>query len=215
VINSLNKVIVLKNIPFSIEERKVLRELQLKGINSLKDIKESHISADIQKLIDLAYTLIEGKACYRTFRIIEATDEYVIIDESKDLFRTGNVVRLLRDCDYATLLVCTIGKKIEEKIEELQNVSISEAFYLDRIAAWMADYMAEYTGNIIEKEIIKHGYTPTFRYAPGYGGWGLEAQKEIMRLTEAPEHIGVTITETCIMVPRFSVSAVIGWRRKE
>ncbi len=214
-INSLNKVIVLKNIPFSIEDRKVLRELQIKGIQSLKDIKESHISANIQKLIDLAYTLIEGKACYRTFPIIDATDEYVIIQGSENLFRSGNVIRLLQDCDYVTLLVCTIGKRIEEKVEELQSLSISEAFYLDRIGAWMADYMAEYTGKIIENEIIKHGYIPTFRYAPGYGGWKLEAQKEVMRLTEAEKHIGVTITETCIMIPRFSVSAVIGWRRKE
>ncbi|MEK6538223.1 MAG: hypothetical protein AABZ46_03730 [Nitrospirota bacterium] len=34
-----------------------------------------------------------------------------------------------------------------------------------------------------------------------------------MRLTEA-EKIGVKITESFIMVPRFSVSAVIGWERK-
>lgn len=186
----------------------------MKGIKSLAEIEESYIATGIKEAIEMAYTLIKGKACYRTFKIVEVSNNMIKVPESDRMFCGDNMVRLLYNCDYATLLVCTIGRDIVEKIEELEKTSLTEAFYLDRIGAWMADYMAEYTGGIIEKEIKKHGYEPTFRYAPGYGDWGLEAQREIMRLTEA-EKIGVTITETCIMIPRFSVSAVIGWRRKE
>ena len=242
-IKSIGHVVVLNNIPFKIEEKKVLRELRIpRSIETLKDINEEHIARDIKNAIDLAYSLIKGAACYCTFKVevfrdenphphsfasaqdrpalrevegvgMGLADERVTIPESDTLFRGENMLRLLKKCDYATLLVCTIGDTIVKKIEVLTKSSLTEAYYLERVAAWMADYMAEYIGTIIETEIRKNGFEPTFRYAAGYGDWGLEAQSEIMRLTEA-EKIGVSITEYFIMEPRFSVSAVIGWQRR-
>ncbi len=213
-IKSIGHVVVLNNIPFKIEEKEVLRELRIpRSIETLKDINEEHIARDIKNAIDLAYSLIIGAACYRTFKVEEVKGDRVVIPESDSMFRGENMLRLLKKCDYATLLVCTIGETIVKKIEVLTKSSLADAYYLERVAALMADYMAEQVGSIIETEIRKNGYEPTFRFAAGYGDWGLEAQSEIMRLTEA-ERIGVSITESFIMVPRFSVSAVIGWERK-
>lgn len=212
-IKSSEKVVVLNNIPFTIEEKKVLRELRIPKINTLRELPEDHIAKAIKNAIEMAYSAIKGKACYRTFRIKEVLSDRVVIAESDRLFSGNNMVRLLKDCDYATLIVCTIGTDMVERIEELKKTSLAEAYYLDRVGAWMADYMAEQVGRIIETEIKKNGYKPTFRYAAGYGDWALSAQDEIMRLTEA-ERIGMSITDTFIMIPRFSVSAVIGWERK-
>ena len=213
-IKSSGKVIVLHNIPFTIEEKKVLRELRIPKIETLKEIKEENIAGSIKNAIEMAYSLIKGKACYSTFKIKELMTDRVLIAESDSLFVGHNMVRLLRDCDYATLLVCTIGSSIAEKIEEISKTSLADAYYLDRVSAWMADYMAEHVGSVLESDIRKNGYEPTFRYAAGYGDWALAAQAEIMRLTEA-KRIGVSITESFIMIPRFSVSAAIGWERKK
>ena len=207
------RVVVLNNIPFMIDERKILRALRIPKINTLKEIPEEHISKGIKRAIEIAYSLIKGRACYRTFRIKEVDADRITIAESDRLFCGNNMVRLLKDCDYATLLICTIGNDMVEKVEELERMSLADAYYLDRVGAWMADFMAEQAGRIIETEIVKNGYSPTFRYAAGYGDWDLSVQTEIMRLTEA-NRIGVSVTETFIMVPRFSVSAVIGWKRR-
>jgi len=212
-IKSSKKVVVLNNIPFTIEEKKVLRELRIPKIETLKEVQEGHIAVAIKGAIETAYSLIKGKACYRTFKITGMSADRVVIEESDQLFSGGNMVRLLKDCEYATLLVSTIGLDMVERIEELKKSSLTDAYYLDRVGAWMADYMAEQVGKIIETEIRKNGYEPTFRYAAGYGDWGLSAQSDIMRLTEA-NRIGVSITEVFIMIPRFSVSAVIGWEKK-
>ena len=213
-IDKSEKVTILSNIPFTIEERKVLRALRISKINSLKEVQEDHITKAIKDAMERAYSLIKGKAGYRTFKIKEVTTDRVIIEKSDQLFLGNNMARLLKNCDYATLLVCTIGADIADRVEELEKTSLTDAYYLDRIGAWMADYMAEKVGRIIETEIMKNGYKPTFRYAAGYGDWDLSAQAEIMRLTEA-KRIGVSVTDTFIMVPRFSVSAVIGWERKQ
>src|SRR3989304_5013127 len=186
------RVVVLNNIPFTIDERKILRALRIPKINTLKEIPEEHISKGIKKSIELAYSLIKGKACYRTFRIKGAEVDRITISESDRLF---------------------CGNDMVEKVEELERMSLADAYYLDRVGAWMADFMAEQADRIIETEIVKNGYSPTFRYAAGYGDWDLSVQTEIMRLTEA-SRIGVSVTETFIMVPRFSVSAVIGWKRR-
>ena len=212
-IKSSEKVIILNNIPFTIEEKKVLRSLRIPKISTLKEIEEEHIAKGIKNAMEMAYSLIKGKACYRTFKITGVSEGRVMIDESSQLFFGENMVRLLKNCDYATLLVCTIGIDLVNKIEELKKTSLTDAYYMDRVGASMADYMAEQVGGVIETEIIKNGYKPTFRYAAGYGDWELSAQTEIMRLTEA-KRIGVSVTETFIMNPRFSVSAVIGWERK-
>src|SRR3989304_7924798 len=91
--------------------------------------------------------------------------ERVVIPESDSLFRGENMLRLLKKCDYATLLVCTIGETIVKKNEVLPKSSLADAYYLERVAALMADYMAEQVGSIIETEIRKNGYEPTFRFA--------------------------------------------------
>lgn len=213
-IKSSGKIVILNNIPFTIEEKKVLRAIRMPKVNTLKEIQEDHMAKAIKNAINIAYSLIKGKACYCTIKIMKITGDRVIIAESDRLFNGSNMVRLLKNCDYATLMVCTIGRDIAEKVEGLKKVSLTDAYYLDRIGAWMADYMAEHVGRIIETDIIKNGYEPTFRYAAGYGDWELSAQAEIMRLTQA-ERIGVSVIETYIMIPRFSVSAVIGWERKQ
>jgi cobalamin-dependent methionine synthase I len=123
------------------------------------------------------------------------------------------MVKLLKKCDYATLLVCTMGPGFEKKIDEIKETEPAEAFYLDRIGAWMADYFADPVERLIETEINKNGYQKTFRFGVGYGDWKLPVQEEVLKITEAYK-IGVTHNEAYIMDPRFSVSALIGWERK-
>ena len=51
------------------------------------------------------------------------------------------------------------------------------------------------------------------RYSPGYGDWDLPVQREVLELVEA-KSIGLSLTETFILQPRKSVTAVIGWERR-
>jgi cobalamin-dependent methionine synthase I len=48
------------------------------------------------------------------------------------------------------------------------------------------------------------------RYSPGYGDFPLTAQRELLSLLDAPRKVGVSLTDTLLMVPSKSVSAIIG-----
>ncbi len=51
-----------------------------------------------------------------------------------------------------------------------------------------------------------------WRFSPGYGDWDVHAQPDLLRLTQA-ETIGVSLTESFMLRPRKSVTAVIGLLR--
>lgn len=213
-IRSLAGAVVLRNIPFTIDEKKVLREMRIPKAGSLAELDSAALSRGIKKAIDLAYSLIRGQACYRTFRITEVRPDRIVIEGSETLLAGSNMVKLLADCDYATLMACHIGEALPARVEALSAENLAEAFYLERVGTWMADYMADAVDRVVESEIVKNGYERTFRYACGYGDWALSHQPDLLRLVEA-EKIGLkTMPESHIMIPRMAVSAVIGWKRR-
>ncbi len=50
----------------------------------------------------------------------------------------------------------------------------------------------------------------TGRYSPGYGDFPIEMQKTLLQVVDGPKSIGLTTNESCILIPRKSITAVIG-----
>jgi cobalamin-dependent methionine synthase I len=48
------------------------------------------------------------------------------------------------------------------------------------------------------------------RYSPGYGDFPLAAQRDILAILDTSRRIGVSLTDSLLMVPSKSVSAVVG-----
>lgn len=211
---NLDHVSVLTNIPFEINEKRILRELKIPVKKSLDDLDEKRLGKELKNIIKIAYGLIHGKACYRTFLIENISDSKVILDRSKTLIKGKKISNILKDCEYCSLFVSTIGTALENHAAEMAKDDPSGAFYLEHIGSWMAEYMAETVNNRIAQNTIKAGFVPKKRYSAGYGDWPVASQKEILELTEA-KRIGVTLTESYLMIPRKSVSALIGWGKKE
>lgn len=211
---SLNKEIVVSNIPFAISEKNVLRELRIPILKSLKELPEQNLAQYIKKAIDTAYTLISGKGIYRTFAVEKVLEDKVLIAQSHTLFSGKNMSKLLKQCPFVTLMASTIGPSLEEKVEALKADNPSDAYFLEVVGGWMADYMAEQVDRRIEAEVVKSGYARTMRYSPGYGDWDLTCQAEMIRLVQA-QRIGIRLTESFIMIPRKSVTAAIGWEQMQ
>jgi len=84
----------------------------------------------------------------------------------------------------------------------------------------MASYKEKARAALIEKVMddiedkiratLEPGETLVSRYSPGYGDFPLAAQRELLSLLDAPRKVGVSLTDTLLMVPSKSVSAIIG-----
>ena len=208
----LGAPVFFNNIPFQIEERQILREMRIPKKSFLKDLDEPGLAAQIKKAIDEGYRLIHGMGVFRTLSLTGVEEKKVLARETNTLFVGEKMVKLLKNCDYATLLVATIGPQVEDRVDELAASEPAYSYFLERVGAWMADYMGIIIDHAIEKEITRFGYKKTFRFGVGYGDWPLSTQTEVMELTQASK-IGISLNESFIMSPRLSVSAVIGWER--
>ena len=60
----------------------------------------------------------------------------------------------------------------------------------------------------------KEGYNITYRYSPGYGDLTISHQSDILSLLNAQKLIGLSALESAILVPVKSVTAFIGWKRR-
>ncbi len=181
--------------------REVLQYLSWRG---------SEIPADIDAMIDIAMedTLrtIRPKYTWRRFRIQRGAA--LSLPEPGLTLPGKDGAALLEDCDSCILLAATLGAESEWLINSAQARDLSRAILLDCCGSAAIEAVCD------RAEEALHAAFPDFfftdRFSPGYGDLPLELQYRITAILDTPRQIGLTLTDTCIMVPRKSVTAVIG-----
>lgn len=116
--------------------------------------------------------------------------------------------RMLGECSQAVLLVCTLGAGFETLLRAEQARSMARAAMLDACgSAWV-----ESGCDAAEEEISARfpELYRTDRFSPGYGGLPLTLQKDVCALLDAPRRLGVQVTDSFLINPSKSVTAVIG-----
>ncbi|MEW6685962.1 MAG: vitamin B12 dependent-methionine synthase activation domain-containing protein [Candidatus Edwardsbacteria bacterium] len=172
----------------------------------------------IEEEIQEAKTLVEPKVVY-TDLLIKKIDKKKILfsgcpSESADLLiKSNSLARLLQRGTKATLFLLTIGQELEKRTENLFILGEkTKGLILDAIGSVAADDLAAQLHRLIFLRAKDEGYRVTGRFSPGYGDLSLILQKEILKILKA-EKIGVSLTESFMLVPRKSVSGFIGWRK--
>ncbi len=126
----------------------------------------------------------------------------------------STLLRHLSGCADACLVCGTLGVGVDALQRRLSVASGADALIVQAIgAAFMESWMDE-TEDAIRAELAP-GERLIQRYSPGYGDWSLDAQRDLLALLDAPRTVGVSLTDTLLMVPSKSVSAVIGVRPPE
>lgn len=111
----------------------------------------------------------------------------------------------------AAVLAATIGEAVEKAISHrFQRGEYTAALLLDAAATTAVEQTADSLNRLIEKQGQAKGYQLTSRFSPGYGNWSVTVQPKILALCQA-SGIGIRATESHMLIPRKSVTAVIGW----
>jgi len=107
------------------------------------------------------------------------------------------------------VVVCTIGPALEARVAELTDRDeTARAIILDSIGSAAAEEVADRSNQIICSMATPTDFAPDTRRSPGYGTWNIREQTAIFEYLE-PDDIGVTLTDTCMMIPRKSVSYAV------
>ena len=112
-------------------------------------------------------------------------------------FDSRDLARNLTGCQEAFLFGATIGTGPERLTADAAGTAAVEQ-WCDEVNAHLASLASE------DKCFLRP------RYSAGYGDFSIDAQPELVRLLDLPRKIGVTVTETKMLLPSKSVTAVVG-----
>ena len=126
-----------------------------------------------------------------------------------------NLSRNLRQCTAVVLFAATLGPGPDQLIRRAGIRSLSSMVIYQAAAAAMVEKICDTLNEEIRERAAREGLFCRPRFSPGYGDFSLEHQKDFSRLLEMPKTAGITLTESLLMMPSKSVTAVIGLSPEE
>lgn len=144
---------------------------------------------------------------YRLFGL-ERSEEGLTLSGTSLLLRGRSIAEHLDGCESCILLCATAGVKADELIRLKESENILLGVMTDALASAAAEAVC----NAAEREIADRlpGRSLTWRFSPGYGDLPLDIQPQILDILDAGKRAGVTCTDSFLLIPRKSVTAVIG-----
>ena len=119
----------------------------------------------------------------------------------------ADIEKHLADSQRVIFFAATLGSGADRVIRTAEIRNMAYALVLDALASAMTE---EYCDSLEQQLKEQYGGHFTWRFSPGYGDYPIEVQPDIIRFLNAEKLIGLTVTESNILIPRKSVTAVIG-----
>ena len=119
-----------------------------------------------------------------------------------------DVPELLKDCTQVILMAVTLGGEAERLLLSAQARSMGDAVILDAAAGAAVENVCDNLCRDLEAR-----FSPRFltdRFSPGYGDFPFSQQRAFFDLLDITRRIGVSLTESGLMLPQKSVTALLG-----
>ena len=124
--------------------------------------------------------------------------------------------RNLEGCEGAWLFAATLGAGVDRLISRLTALGrMSEALAAQAAAAAFIEDYCDEVNDALRDEAAAQGMKLRPRFSPGYGDFSIEHQRDIARELDTAWRLGLTVTESLMLAPMKSVTAVIGVSRRE
>jgi len=184
-----------------IDKDEVIRYLRIKG----------KADPETERLVDECIKECEGKAKPRYFyRIcgLSFKESGVLVDGLK--LPGQDIKKHLSGCSKAALMAATLGIEMDRLINFYLVKDIGRSLILDACATAMIEAVCDECQEKIREEAENLGFNITDRFSPGYGDLPIEIQSEFIRVLDTARKIGLHCSQNSILIPRKSVTAIIG-----
>jgi len=150
----------------------------------------------LRKNVDVRYSAVRLDASYPKDDVIDFGFCRV---ESKDLYKN------LDHAPEVYFMAVTLGMKTDLLLKRMSVTSSAELYVTDALASAFTEAAADKT-----EEIIKNNAECRPRYSPGYGDLKLEFEADLLYALEAGKLLGITLSESMLMTPQKTITAVVG-----
>lgn len=191
--------------PLPLNRKEILRYA---GARTSTPETDALLASCLDELADgLSYGL-----CYREFPIAlqnGTLDLTFARTDSVDLQKT------LDGCDSIILFAATVGHDIDRKIAKYSRLSPAKALLFQSIGAAAIEALCDRFNLDMKEEKAKLQRALTPRFSPGYGDLPLALQKDIFAALDCGRKIGLTLTDSLLISPTKSVTAIIGIKKAD
>lgn len=157
--------------------------------------------------------VIEPKFTYKIFEIseINKTEGFVTLKDCALRLEGRDIASHLDGCEKAVFMACTVSAGVDRLLRITQVRDMTKAVIMDSLASAAIEQVCDEA----QAEIMNNidGYN-TWRFSCGYGDLPIESQKMFVSVLDAPKRIGLNTTDSCMLVPSKSVTAVFGISEK-
>ena len=204
-----------------VNRKEVERYLGYKGINEIDEEVSKRIDeciADMQQQVAPKYTYktfpIEWKF---SFKLVPDADgkgshkeKSVTCEFAGIKVSSGNLLKNLDGCAEIVLMAVTLGPAPDMLVRRAEVRDMLKAYTYQAVGAAMAEAWCDEINEKIVNEAKERGLFVRPRFSPGYGDFPLEVQKDFERILEMPKTVGITLSDSLLMTPTKSITAVIG-----
>ena len=197
-------------MPVTSERIDIDRQQVLHNIGYSADYKlPTRILSLVDEYAEHAHHLIEPSySC--VIRDIKWVWGSSVCVEGSIIFEGQVIAQLLAQCHKVVVFLATIGKHLEETVCRLaEDGLIVQSAVLDAIGSVAVERVADFAQGRIGEVASDQGLVISPRFSPGYCDWDIEQQEMLFRAVDG-DSAGIRLTEGHLMVPRKSVSGIIG-----
>lgn len=188
---------VLTQIPM----REILHFLGWRGTPVEPSLKET-----IRRIRDEALRRIEPRVSLKSFDILPDG-----LFSGTGFTPEGNDVRgMLASSCRAVLMAATLGAESERMLLREQARGAADALILDAVLSAAVEAVCDEQESRLRAELAARGLYLTDRFSPGYGDMPIAQSKAICEVLNTGRTIGLTVSQSGILMPRKSVTAVMG-----
>lgn len=172
-----------------------------------------HMEAELSERID---AMIE--ACERQSKPAFLWRSFAVDASAGDIRLTGTSIVLegesifahLSQAEECAVMVATLGLANEQAMQRLKAAHSLDALAFGAAGSSLVECVADACEADIVADAARRGLRTNFRFSPGYGDLPLAAQPSIVRVLGADKHLGLTVTDSHMLVPSKSVTALVG-----
>lgn len=166
----------------------------------------------ISALIDACIAEVEAAAVPRSIH-----ERYPLVFCEDDAFqiaslhlRSRSLQRNLTGCGEVYLFAATLGIAVDTLIKRAALMDSAKGAVMQAAAAAVIEAYCDDENEKLRQEAAAERLFLRPRFSPGYGDLSLDCQRDFLYLLKAQKNIGLTVTDSGLMVPIKSVTAIIG-----
>lgn len=198
---------IIRDIPLRLKTSEVLRR---QGIGEHLRL-QPEIMVILRELVATVNDdrLLEPAIAFEIHSITEMRHDQLCLEGNAAL-HSPLLPSVLREAKELVVVVCTIGPRLEEEVTECFNKKEPlRGLLLDGIGSAAVDSLTQEVCKLMMREASSRGYQASSPLSPGMPGFPITEQWQMLNLVPAGE-IGVSLTPIGMMMPRKSISMVIG-----